>query len=398
VNESCPMHQPAVLYDEDFFADPYQAYAALHAEGPVHRVYLTDGVPVWLVTDFETAREALRDPRLSRRDKHAGEGLESRVLPEPLRTGNLLVEDPPEHTRLRRFMKFAFTAKRVEAMEPWVRAHVEECLDAVEGGKADLMAALAAPLPINVIAELLGVPEEHRGKFRGWADALLGDDRRAAAAAGGELLMFCVELIHIKRAAPGDDLISAWLSAADEEGDALTGNELLGMIFILVVGGFDTTVGAIGNVVAALLGHPGNVEELREHPERIPAAVDELLRYDGSVHSSVRYFAMEPMAIAGTAVAAGDAVVVAIGAANQDPKHYPEPRKLDFARDAGRNLAFGNGPHHCPGEHLARLEIHLSVEALLRRFPKIALAGPSEELRWRRSHIVRVLERLPVVV
>ncbi|MGP4112741.1 cytochrome P450 family protein [Streptomyces sp. 4N509B] len=395
MTDKCPIDHGA-LFDEDYFADPYRVYETLHAEAPVHRIQLPDGTPTWLVTEFVAAREALRDPRLVRSHDYAGEGMTGEVLPEPMRAGNLLTEDPPAHTRLRQFMNFAFTPRRIEALRPRVQEIIDGCLDTIEGrGEADLMNALAAPLPIAVIAELLGVPPELRGEFRGWADSLLGDDQAASRRAGAELLRFAHELLPVKRANPGDDLISYWVSKADA--GEMTPNELVGMVFILILGGFDTTVGTIGNAVAALLAEPEKAEALRADPDRVPAALEEILRYDGSVHSGVRRFAAEDIAIGGTRISAGDAVLVSIGAANQDPVRYAEPRTMDFSREAERHLAFGIGTHHCIGAELARMEIAMALTTLLRRFPRLALAEPVESLVWRRSFVVRVLKRLPVV-
>jgi cytochrome P450 len=395
--DKCPVHDHPMPFDDQFFADPHATYAPLYEAGPVHRICLPNGAPAWMVTRYDEARDALRDRRLARSEARAGPDWISEMLPEVMRAGNLVTEDPPAHTRLRQFMNFAFTPQRVEALVPRIHEIVNGLLDAVaDAGQADLMSALAAPLPITVIADMLGAPPDARVEFRAWADALLGDDLAAAQRAGQEMLRFAVEVIALKRREPADDLISYWVTATDDDGEPLRERELLGMVFILIVGGFDTTVGTLGNGIAALLTSPDEADALRADPSRFPAAVEEILRYDVSVHTGIRRFATEDLDIGGVRIPAGDTVMVSIGAANRDPDEFDHPQLMDFDRPDRHHLGFGIGVHHCIGAELARRELRVALETLLRRFPKLALAVPPEKLAWRRSFTIRVLQELPV--
>lgn len=396
----CPVHQLGVPFDAEFYADPYPVYARLREAAPIHRVCLPEGPPVWLVTRYDEVAELLKDRRLVRNRRHSNGDYNVEIIPEFVRDGNLHMEDGELHTRLRRFMNFAFTPKRIEKMRELIVDETGHLLDEIERrGGGDLMALLAAPLPISITIELLGIPRDMGGEFRAWSDGLLGGSLDEARAAGKALLEFIYRLIERRRAEPGDDLMSHWIFSTDEDGQPLTAQEMVGMTFFLVIGGYDTTVGSMGSSILALLTQPKMAERLRAEPERIPAAVEEMLRWDGSAHNALRRFAIEDMEIAGQQITKGDTVILSISSANRDPRHFLEPDVLDFDRvDAKDHWAFGRGAHHCPGKELARVEMQIMIDMLLRRFPNLALDTSADEVLWRPNYIIRSPRKIVVTI
>ncbi|MFD7314787.1 cytochrome P450 [Streptomyces sp. NPDC059883] len=408
------------LYDptSELLADPYEVYARLRETAPVRRIVGPDGRPAWIVTRYEDVRTSLADPRLSL-DK-------SRALPggyrgfglPPALDANLLNMDPPDHTRIRRFVARAFTTRRIEELRGPVRRTADELLDALEpGGRADLIASYAAPLPIVVICELLGVPARDRRDFREWTDALIAPDparpermREAIAA----MLAFFTGLLAHKRAEPGEDLLSALIAVRDEGeeagdgtppgagasrgdgGDRLSEDELMSLAFLILFAGYENTVQLIGNSVLALLQHPEQLAALRAEPGRTAAAVGEFARYEGPALLAIRRFAVEDLTIGGVAVPAGETVMLSLAAANRDPRRFTDPDRLDLDRDTAGQVALGHGIHYCLGAPLARLETEIALNALLERFPRPALDVPYEDLRWRPSTRARGLIELPV--
>jgi cytochrome P450 len=261
--------------------------------------------------------------------------------------------------------------------------------------EVDLLDKFAFPLPMTVIGELLGVPPADRDEFRTWSNTILSagaaDARGAAAAA---MARYLTALVEAKRAAPGDDMLSA-IAAASEDDDRLSRDETVSMAFLLLVAGHETTVNLIGNGMLALLRHPHRLVELRADPDLTPGAVEEFLRYDGPVNLATLRHTTQPVRIAGTTIPAGEVVLVSLASANRDPDRYPAADELDLHR-AAPNLAFGFGIHHCLGAPLARLEGDVAFRTLLARFPDIALAVKPEQLTWRTSTLMRGLTRLPV--
>ncbi|MFJ8633370.1 cytochrome P450 [Streptomyces sp. NPDC093568] len=376
---------------------PYDVYQRLREAAPVHRIAGPDGSPAWLVTRYDDVREALADPRLSLDKRHAAPGGYRGLVLPPALDANLLNMDPPDHTRIRRLVGRAFTARRVERLRTPVRRTADRLLDALgPHGTTDLIAAYAAPLPVTVICDLLGVPEAHRRDFREWTDALVAPDParpRAAKEAVGAMLGFFTRLLADKRADPADDLLSD-LVAVREEGDRLSEDELMSLAFLILFAGYENTVQLIGNAVLALLRHPDQLAALREDPARLPAAVAELSRYEGPALLAIRRFPTEDVTLGGVTVPAGETVLLSLAAANRDPARFPDPDRLDLARDASGHLALGHGIHHCLGAPLARAETEIALAALLERFPALALAD--EDVRWRRSLRARGLTALRV--
>ncbi|MFI1167660.1 cytochrome P450 [Streptomyces sp. NPDC020801] len=382
-------------YGEEFRADPHPVYAELRALGPVHRVRLPspEAYDTWLVVGYEEARAALADPRLAKDFGRVGETfLEERVIGK-----HLLVTDPPQHTRLRSLVTRAFTARRVEALRSRIQEITDELLDAMlPCGRADLVEAFAYPLPITVICELLGVPEIDRVAFREMSNEVV-------APTGGEsyeravdrLGAYLTELIEGKRSAgPADDLLSVLIRTTAEDGDRLCGGELRGMAFLLLIAGHETTVNLITNAVHALLTHPGQLAALRADFDLLDGAVEETLRYEGPVENATFRYAAEPLEIAGTAIAQGEAVMIGLCAADRDGDRYAAPDRFDILRDARGHLAFGHGIHFCLGAPLARLEARTAIRSLLERAPGLALDGPPGE--WLPGMLIRGMRSLPV--
>jgi cytochrome P450 len=391
--------------------DPFPLFAAVRSLGPVHHVTLADGHDAWLVVGHDEAKLALNDPRFSK-DMHAalaiGGGVLAEGLPGPEFARHMLAVDPPDHTRLRRLVSSAFSMRRVEGLRSPVQAIVDDLLDDLADGDpeapTDLVAGFAFPFPFTVICELLGVPEVERNPLGQGLVAMLvptptPTDFARAKEASEAVVAQLVRLVEAKHDSPGDDLVSDLIAARDGE-ERLTNQELLSTIFQLIVAGHDTTTTFIGNAVVALLGHPGQIELLRGDPERIPAAVEELLRYDAPVpHSTFRY-AVEDVEFGGRSIPSGAQVVICLAAANRDGCRFAEPEQLDVERAQGRHLSFGHGIHHCLGAPLARLEGQVALGSLIRRFPRLRLAGGRAGLHWGHGDglVLRGLSTLPVIL
>ena len=394
-------------YDRD---DPFPLFAELRERGAVHAVTLADGHAAWLVVRYDEARAALNDARLSK-DMHAALAMDSGIvaegLPGPAFARHMLSVDPPDHTRLRRLVSCVFTPRRVERLEPRVQAIVDDLIDRIAAlgpaARVDLVSTFAFPLPFTVICELLGVPEPERAPLGRELGALLAPvstpaEHERAQAASDAVVSMLTELVEFKTTAPGDDLVSGLVDARDGD-ERLTQQELLSTIFQLILAGHDTTTSLIGNGVVALLRNPEQLAALRADPSKLPAAVEELLRYDAPVpHSTFRY-AVEPVELGGATIPAGAQVIICLAAANRDPARYDHPELLDIGREEGRHLGFGHGIHHCLGAPLARMEGVVAFGSLLRRFPQLQLAVPSDELHWGHGDglVLRGLTELPVI-
>ncbi|MFH0180598.1 cytochrome P450 [Streptomyces cacaoi] len=383
---------------EEFLRNPHPVYAGLRARGPVHRVRVPEGAEAWLVVGHEACRSALTDPTLSKSWRDASPAL---PLARLSAGENLLSSNPPDHTRLRRLVAKEFTPRRVEALAPRVRALTGELLDAMlarPDGRADLVEALSFPLAMGIICELLGVPSLDRTAFREWAEqALSSPDRETRTAATAAMTDYLVAMVDEMRHRPGDDLMSALIRTTDEDGDRLSPEELIGMAWLLLVTGFETTVHLIAAGVLALLRHPDQLGALRADPSLVDNAVEEMLRYDGPVETTTYRFTTEPLQIGGTPVpGGGELVLIALADADRDPARFPDPDRFDIRRPAGGHLAFGHGIHYCLGAPLARLQTRTAVTALLDRCPTLALDALPSALPWRTGLLIRGPRRLPV--
>ncbi|MEU5516903.1 cytochrome P450 family protein [Streptomyces griseoaurantiacus] len=414
--EPSPPPAAPTLFDWEFAANPYPAYAWLRTHSPVHRTRLPSGVEAWLVTRYADARRALADPRLSKNPAHHDEPAHARG-----RTGipgerkaelmtHLLNIDPPDHTRLRRLVSTAFTPRRVAEFAPRVQELTDRLIDGFAArGEADLIHEFAFPLPIYAICDLLGVPREDQDDFRDWAGMMIrhGKGPRGGVARSVKKMRgYLAELIHRKRealpaeASPGEDLVSGLIRASDE-GEHLTENEVAAMAFILLFAGFETTVNLIGNGTHALLTHPEQRARLQDSLAAgdmglLETGVEELLRFDGPVELATWRFATRPLTLGGQDIAPGEAVLVVLAAADRDPERFAEPDVLDLTRRDNQHLGYGHGIHYCLGAPLARLEGRTALATLLTRLPDLRLAVDSTELRWRGGLIMRGLRTLPV--
>ncbi|MEU6389603.1 cytochrome P450 [Streptomyces sp. NPDC046939] len=391
---------------DDFAAAPYPAFTALRARGPVHHVRFPTGEESWLVVGHAEVRAAFADPRLRNDVRHSAD-FEDDGLYAVGR--NMLQVDPPDHTRLRVLVAREFTARRVRALRPRVQEAADALLDAMAAdGRADLVAAYAYPLPLTIICDLLGVPDADRTAFRAWSMSVVAlDDAERSAEASREMAAYLAGLAEEKRRqrdAAESDLLHALVRAHDGDGDGgsdrddrLTPEELLGMAFLLLVAGHETTVNLISNAVHLLLSHPAQLAALRAEPDLLEGAVEEALRFESPVPAGTYRYSVEPVDLGGVRIPAGARVVLSIAAANRDPARFPDPDRFDIRRDPATtraHLAFGHGLHHCLGAPLARLEASLALRLLLDRFPGLALDGDFTPT-WRVS-LMRGLDEVRV--
>ncbi|RKE23488.1 cytochrome P450 [Streptomyces sp. TLI_171] len=376
----------------DVTTDPYPVYAALRAKGPVHRILVPGAGEAWLIVARDEARAALTDPRLSNDIRHSSSWADDGGHAIGV---NMLQSDAPRHTRLRGLVAREFTAGRIRALRPRIREIAGTLLGALPtGGSVDLVAAYALPLPMTVICELLGVPDPDRDAFHAWSAELVApSSAEAAGVAVGAMTDRLTALVEERRSDPRGDLLSALVSAP---ADGLSAEELLGMAFLLLVAGHETTVNLVSGTVLALLTHPEQFAAVRADPGLVDAAVEETLRHDGPVESTAFRFATAPVRIGDTTVPAGDSVLVSLAAASRDPRHFPDPDRFDLHRAPVGHLAFGHGIHHCLGAPLARVEAAVAVRTLIERHPGLALDADPTDLEWRPSTMLRGLTRLPV--
>ncbi|MGC9380997.1 cytochrome P450 family protein [Streptomyces sp. MH13] len=385
----------------DFDADPYTAYARLRERGPVHQVVAPDRGIVWLVVGYEAAREAFNSPQLSRdwQREWRQAGWRPPYALNMLGNANMLMSDPPHHTRLRSLVAREFTARRVEGMRGRVQEIADELLDRMTADgarRADLIDAFAFPLPMTVICELLGVPNLDRDSFRAWSNETLAPTSPEAEKEAYEQVMpYLRGLIAAKRESPGEDLLSALVHTVDEGGDRLTEDELLSLAFLLLVAGHETTVNTISNAVRALLAHPEQLAAVRADPAELAARlVEETLRYDGPVETTTPRIALEETEIGGVRVPRGAIVLIAMAAADHDPARFPDPERFDVQRETRGHVAFGYGIHHCLGAPLARLEAEVALRTLLERCPELTADG--EQGEWIPGMLLRGVRELPV--
>lgn len=365
--------ESGVSYDltsSAFIEDPYRTYEQLRRKDPVHRMRL---IEAWALTRYEDVQDVLIDHKRFTNAERNYDYMQYRTF---------LDLDPPDHTRLRGLVSKAFTPRAVRELGPRIQGLVDELLDAVAGkSRIDLISDFAFPLPVIVIAEMLGVPAEDRARFREWSDdialsvnPLLNSKQiERVQQATEELFDYFEGIIEQRRQAPQNDMISALL-AAEEEGDRLTHEELLSTLMLLLVAGNETTRNLIGNGMLALLKNPAQLQRLRDRPELLDSAINELLRYDSPVQIDSRN-AIDDVKIGGKRIAAGQRILAIVGAANRDPQVFANPDELDIGRDEVSHLSFGRGIHYCLGSPLAILEGRMAFTSLLERFSSIRLAS-----------------------
>lgn len=389
----------------EFHENPYPFYHRLRALDPVH---WSDMAGRWVLTRYSDCVAVLRDAARFSADPNTWSEFTNFVTaqggPGPLmemQTNWMLMKDPPDHTRLRTLVTKAFTPRIAEGMRPRVQAIVDDLLDKVQAaGCMDLIADLAFPLPTIVICEMLGVPVEDREQFKGWTrdlarslDPIVTPEIMAAADhATVAFVDYFRSLIATRRKNPQHDLLSG-LIATEEQGDRLTEEELLATAILLLGAGHETTMNLIGNGTLALLRNPDQLTKLQRNPTLMPSAVEEFLRYDGSVQMTART-ALVDVEIGGKIIAKGVQAIIVLGAANRDPAHFADPDRLDITRPDNRHIVFSYGIHHCLGAPLARVEGQVAINTLLRRMPQLQLT--TEPLEWRETVTLRGLKALPI--
>ncbi|HYO64575.1 MAG TPA: cytochrome P450 [Archangium sp.] len=387
-------------------ADPYPTYARLRKESPVVLIKHPIFGRVYYLTRYNDVVSSFTDPRLAndRRNVMGGrDPLDRWWVPRLFRIfqNNMLSTDAPDHRRLRDLVHKAFTPRRVEEMKQTVEKIVGELLDAAQKKQTvDLIAGFALPLPLTVISEMMGVPEEDRLTFHRQMGGLLDNLTTplgflVQTPNAFNMMRFFRKLIRLRREQPREDLLTA-LVQAEEQGDRLSEDELISMIFLLLLAGHETTVNLIGNGTLALLQHPEQLQKLRENPELIGSAVEELLRYSNPVEQPSPRFAREDIHLEGHVIPRGATVMPLLASANRDESAFENADTLDITRKPNRHVAFGLGAHYCLGAPLARLEGTIALQHLVRRFPQMKLAVPEEQLRWRNSVGLRGLKALPL--
>jgi cytochrome P450 len=400
---------------EDFMQHPFELFARLRAEGPAREVVMPHGAKVWMVTRYDDVRFLLNDPRVSKNgwrmnemfnrhstapaaaaeddEEPAGPGFDDDL------SAHMMNSDPPRHTRLRTLVSKAFTARRMEELRPKIEQITGELLDAFPaGGEVDLVKSFTTPLPITLVFDLLGIPHQDRGRFGEWATKLVGagHDPDEVAEASRQLTEYANELIDTKRVHPDDALVSALVRVTDD-GDRLTQSELVAMIFLLVIAGSETPTNQLGNAIYHLLTNPGELARLRADLSLMPAAVEELMRYDGGVGTASFRFSLDDIPLGEVVIPAGEIIVLSLSSANRDSSHFPDPDRLDLNRHPRGALAFGHGIHYCIGAPLAKLTLQIGLSRLITRYPELRFATEPDQLTWKNSTLVHGLTALPVL-
>ncbi len=393
------------LLSPEALRNPHPIYAELRKEAPVYRVIDPEmKVPVWLITRYDDSVDFLKDPRFSKDlGKQMPPGNDGGMMNDAAAAINkhMLMADPPDHTRLRALVSKAFTPRVIENLRPRIQQIADDLIAQMQArGSADLIADYALPLPITVIAELLGIPLADQERFRYWSQTIVlgglrGENPDAVATAALEFIMYFHEMFDRRRAEPQDDLLTG-LVTAKEAGDQLDPQELLSMVFLLLVAGHETTVNLIGNGTLALLEHPDQMAKLKADPALMKPALEEMLRYNGPVGLSTMRWALEDLTLHGQPIRKGDQVAAVLLAANRDPQEFPDPDAFDITRSPNRHIAFGAGIHYCLGAPLARLEGAIAIDTLLRRLPGLRLGVPAEQIEWTESLLLHGMKALPV--
>ncbi|WP_082859718.1 cytochrome P450 [Alloactinosynnema sp. L-07] len=389
--------------DPELLADPFNGYGRLREQARAVRGTFVDGTPVWFVTRFDDVRTLLRDSRFVNRpipmDGDAGNDPRERMMDilgipghlRPYLLESILDSDPPDHTRLRRLVLRAFTARRIQDLRPRVERIADDLLSGfpehTRDGAVDLVEHYAYPLSIRVICELVGVPETDHDQWREWGSDLVNMRPERLGQSFPVMIQYIHDLIGRRRSSLTDDLLSGLIRAQDDDGGRLTDAEMVTMILTLVLAGHETSAHLIGNGTAALLAHPDQLALIKADPALLPRAVHELMRWCGSIHISRLRYATEDVELDDTCLRRGEAVLFVFVSANFDPRHYTDPNRLDVTRHPGGHaedhVGFGHGIHYCLGATLARQEGEVALGKLFHRFPALALADDPETVEKR---------------
>ncbi|MCN9242270.1 cytochrome P450 [Streptomyces sp. RY43-2] len=392
----------------EYRADPYPVYACLRESAPVCHLSPPHGVDTYLITRYDDAKAALTDPRISK-DMYAAMDAYHTIFGDSsvALDDNMLFSDPPKHTRLRRIVNSAFSPRRIESLRPRIQQITDELLGkCVTTEPVDLLASFAFPLPLIVICELVGVPENEREDVQKWCAVVARTgfskaDKDKLAVAEGALRDYFAELIARKRENASDDLLGALIRTQDEQG-AMTDGELLSTLWVLLFAGHKTTAYLIGNAVFNLLTHRDQLEKVLADPDLLPNAIEEVIRFEGSVENATFRHALEDIPMRDTVIPKGCLVQVAVSSANRDPEKFESPDTFDVERKGlqSAHLGFGSGPHYCLGAPLARMEMRIALTTLFEKFPRVDLVAPAREAEWLKVPFpaFRGLERLPVAL
>jgi cytochrome P450 PksS len=397
--------QPLNIVSAEFKADPFPFFSLLRASEPVYRTTLPGKTPLWLLSRYDDVAALLRDERFKKNRRHALTKEQLRKLPwtppmfRPLER-NMLDLDPPDHTRLRSLVHKAFTPSLVEQMRSRTQAIADELLDRIVWtGEMDLIKDFALPLPMTIITEILGVPRKDHHKFHKWSQAVVSltspSPTLRVLPSVWKFIRYLRQFFKLRRRDPKDDLVSA-LIKAEEAGDKLNEDELLAMVFLLLIAGHETTVNLIGNGTLALIENPNEMNKLLSEPSLVKPAVEELLRYTSPVFTTTERYAREDTTIHGVTIPQGEMTLGVIGSANRDETAFENPNELQITREPNRHLSFGQGIHFCLGAPLARMEAQIAFTTLLQRVPNLRLTKPSSSLHWRPSIFLRGLAALPL--
>ena len=389
--------------NEDFIRNPFPIYKEIREKDPIYRFLMPNGHLAWIITKYKEAVEILNDSRFVTNFPDNNQTGEPKLPPhQEIISRNLLSVNPSDHRRLRRLVQKAFTPRMVERLRGRIEEITNQLLDRVQHkGEMNLIEDFAFPLPIIVICEMLGVPIEDQDKFREWSDVIMEGVNNPNFSQQSEQVMiefvdYLKELIGKRRNNLQQDLISDLISVEDE-GDVLTEHELYALIFVLIIAGHETTVNLIGNGVLALLEHPDQKEMLKNQPELIHSAIEEILRYNGPAEVSNIRFATEDIEFKGKHIHKGDMLFVALSSANRDTEQFINPDTLDITRGANNHIAFGKGVHYCVGAPLARLEGEIAINTLLKRMPEIRLKTDQSFIEWRTGMIIRGVKEIPLL-
>ena len=394
-------------FDKEFHANPYPTYHRLRCEDPVHQFFVGGD---WVLTRYADVKAVLRSGRVRAHDLPELIQQKKQYLQDKGKNLNALAYtsnkflfymNPPDHTRLRGLVVKAFSPTVVERMRPRIQEIVNDLLDQVRNkGTMDVIADLASPLPVTVIGKMLGIPKEAQDQLHQWSnvlsrflDSLVSlEEYEVLNKAIEEFQEYLRDLVTKREKDPQEDLISA-LIAAREQGERLSQEELLATCILLFVTGEETTVNTIGNGILALLRHPEQMETLKREPTIIQNAVEEILRYDSPVQTTMR-IAIDNIEIGNRTIQTGEKIILCLGSANRDPAQFPNPDQLNLNRCENNHLAFGDGIHYCLGAALARTQAQIAINTLVQQFPDLKLA--SDKLEWRKNMVLRGLKTLPV--
>lgn len=385
--------------------NPQALYNQMRAEAPVYRaVGPQTGNAFWILTRYEDVVAILKHPDIIVNFRNLPPHLWSRYgITEEASSWDsvnqhMLNTDPPDHARLRKLVHKAFSPKRIRDLQPRIESIADHLLQAVaDQTDGDLIKDFAFPLPVIVIAEMLGVEVAMRDKFRQWTNAVLHytEGETGSQLAIMEFMQYINHLIEIRRAEDTDDILSA-LVRAEDDGDYLNHEELLSMVFLLLIAGHETTVNLIANGMLLLMQHPDQMQQLRNDLSLMPSAIEELLRFNGPVEIPVWRVALNDIEIGGVTIPQGDIVLPALLGANRDPKVFDNPNTFDITRQPNPHLAFGHGIHYCLGAPLARMEGTIALTRLLGQYPNMQLNIAADQLEWNDSLLIHGMKQLPV--